>query len=251
MKTPIIRSAWACVEGRSHVAIGSGCEDAGGKARLSRRGAVVALADGAGSAAHAAIGATVAVSSALAVVVANFTTIHTNPGAAILLDPVTAALNAKATELECAVKELATTLLVAAAIQGRDGVKWLVAHMGDGVVAADFGNGPRLFSPPENGEFGNSTYFVTDASAAGHLRIQTGIADAATFVLMTDGAAEPLYRRADQTLAPAIGTFMAWSCELPSRRLTSVLRRNLSEVIRPLTRDDASIAVLRVHPVEG
>jgi len=244
MASASIRLAFACVEGRSHRA--KGCEDAGGMLRIGRRGGIIALADGAGSAAYAASGAATAVSVALAVIARNFAEIHATPGPTLFLTPLVEALTVKAAELECRLRDLACTLLVAAAVRHGDTVQWLTAHIGDGVIAADFGDGLALLSPPENGEFSSSTYFVTDVGAADHFRLSVGIAREATFVVMTDGAAESLFRRADQTLAPAVTVMAKWAQDVPSRRLKSILTKNLIEVIRPRTMDDASLGLLRI-----
>jgi hypothetical protein len=180
------------------------------------------------------------------VVAQGFARIHAGPNPDIILAPLVEALSLKAIELNCRLADLASTLLVAAGLRHGDTIRWMAAHIGDGVIAADFGDGLVLLSPPENGEFSNSTYFVTDQEAAQHFRLYVGKASQATFVMMTDGAAEPLFRRADQTLAPAVGAVVKWSQEVSSRRLKGVLSKNLSDVIRPRTMDDASLAVLRI-----
>lgn len=246
MNRPLLRSAWSCIAGRSHAATGKGCEDVAGSVHLGRRGGAVALADGAGSARHATIGAATTVATALAAAaeILNECTPTVEP--LRILTPIRNALEVKVEELSCTLADFAATLLVVAAKRHEGQVVWFAAHMGDGAIAADFGAGATLLSSPKNGEFGNCTYFVTDRHAPLHLRVYSGIAPEATFLLMSDGAAESLFRRQDQSLAPAVSQLLAWSGELTSRALKRVLTRNLKEVIRPRTMDDVGIALLRV-----
>lgn len=246
MNRPLLRLAWSCIAGRSHAATGKGCEDAAGGVHLGRRGGMVALADGAGSARHAAIGAATTVAVALAAAAEILDECPPTVEPLRILTPIHKALEMNAEELSCTLADLAATLLVVAAKRHEGQVAWFAAHMGDGVIAADFGAGTRLLSSPENGEFGNCTYFVTDRHAPLHLRVYSGIAPEATFLLMSDGTAESLFRRHDQSLAPAVSHLLAWSRELTSRALKRVLTRNLKELIRPRTMDDVGIALLRV-----
>ena len=58
-----IRGASASVTGRQHKVAGLPCQDAAHIRRLGRSGIIAAVADGAGSAKHAEIGAGVAVSA--------------------------------------------------------------------------------------------------------------------------------------------------------------------------------------------
>lgn len=246
MNRPLLRSAWSCITGRSHAATGRGCEDAAGGTHLGRRGGIVALADGAGSARHAAIGAATTVHTALAAAAEILDECPITVEPLRILTPIRNALKVKAKELSCTLADLAATLLVVAAKQHEGQFVWFAAHMGDGVIAAEFGGGTMVLSPPENGEFGNSTYFVTDRHAPLHLRVSSGIAPEAAFLLMSDGTAESLFRRQDQSLAPAVSQLLTWSRELTSRSLKRVLTRNLKELIRPRTMDDVGIALLRI-----
>ncbi|EME68018.1 hypothetical protein H261_20597 [Paramagnetospirillum caucaseum] len=70
-------------------------------------------------------------------------------------------------------------------------------------------------------------------------------------MLMSDGAAESLFLRHDQSLAPAVSHLLAWSRELTARALKRGLTRNLKELIRPRTMDDVGIALLRVDGQGG
>jgi hypothetical protein len=44
-------------------------------------------------------------------------------------------------------------------------------HIGDGFAVQQTATGAAILSPPENGEYANETYFVTDADWQAHLRV--------------------------------------------------------------------------------
>lgn len=245
------RGGFALQIGRAHLAGGMPCQDAARLRRLKRSGFAAAVADGAGSALHAADGARVVVAATVEVLGKAPHDALAQADHRYVLDHVRKRMTARAAEIGCDLRQLASTLLAVLAHKSATGVDWLAFHVGDGVIAADFGAGPTVLSRPENGEFGNSTYFVTDAGAYDHFRVYRGSAPWAAFALMTDGAAECLYQRSTGKLAGAVGTMFDWSRSLEARPFTKALERNVASVIAPRTTDDATLAVVGLAPRMG
>ena len=89
---------------------------------------------------------------------------------------------------------------VVGALVSRD--NGLLVHIGDGIASAfaiSLGaNGmtiePQAQSDPENGDYSNETYYVTDAGWLKHLRIMP-IRDPKCLIICTDGAQALLYER--------------------------------------------------------
>ena len=170
------RVAGAAVTGSSHERAGRGCDDAWAVARGRGLGgpvAAVCVCDGAGSAARGADGARLASRVAAKYLARRFDLLHAaNPGAigADLIGRVRRAIRRAARGgREKEFKEFAATLIAVAA----DGCgRSLVAHLGDGAVLGRRGDGPvGAVSLPDNGEFANVTYFVTDEDAASRVRV--------------------------------------------------------------------------------
>lgn len=244
----MIKASAARITGRSHVASAAKCQDA--VAVLSGRGAAcIAVADGAGSKKRSDIGAIIASEIVAAVVLKKFDRLlrlgSTDESVArkTVLFPVLQAFRRKNKRRKEPIDAMACTLLFAAYKNGR----FIAGHIGDGVIAITNGAEPVLLSSPENGEFLNTTVFVTDKDALQHLRLYTGNADAGFgAMLMSDGTAESLYDRSQQKLAPAVKTLFEWSQRLPDRMMESVLLSNLQEVFSKKSTDDCSMAVMSV-----
>ncbi len=154
-------------------------------------GAALAIADGAGSAAHAARGAAVAAQAALAALRAEPGDGRRAPaGAAQLVERLRAgcaaarqALEAEAAHAAVPLRALATTLVLVA---WQDGAA-ASAHIGDGAALACRSRGWELLSPPEDGEYVNETRFLTDPDWEGHIRLR-GVADGVEGILaFSDG----------------------------------------------------------------
>jgi hypothetical protein len=154
----------ASVVGAGHEVRGAGCDDAHAVAS-TRDGALllIAVADGAGSAARGGDGARVAVQTALE---------HGDPADAF--EAAAAALEA----------DMATTLTVVHV--GADTVT--VAQVGDGAVVLRRGDVLEVVGPVEREEFLNETVFLTSTSWRDHLRVDVVPADGVDAVaVLTDG----------------------------------------------------------------
>ena len=72
--------------------------------------------------------------------------------------------------------------------------KYVIGHIGDGVVLQNDGNGFKAVSLPENGHLVNITYFLPSIYAKEHFRVKVGkINQGSSFILSSDGASNFLY----------------------------------------------------------
>lgn len=187
---PRWRVAGASVPGSSHRRTGQGCQDACRWQEVADGVLVVAVADGAGSAACADIGSAVAVQAAVEETAGR---LHgalpgTGEGWGALLRTVfqTARLTVfeEAAKLEVPPSGLATTLLVA--VVTSEGVA--AGQVGDGAVIARLADGALcpVTRPPDQ-EYLNETTFLTSDSFIERTQFMVLSAAVTGLALLTDG----------------------------------------------------------------
>ena len=137
-------------------------------------------------------------------------------------------------------KDYASTLLFVAVKDE----KYLAGHLGDGLIGMESKRDLEILSLPENGQFANTTYFVTTENSWEHLRLYKGTTDDLTgFALMSDGSADSLFNKREKRLAPAIKKMLEWLREYPNQKINEVLKANLESVIKEQTFDDCSLTL--------
>ena len=237
------KSICCAAQGRSHAKKNIPCQDK--VARREENGVhVIALADGAGSAQFSHYGAACVVNRTAAFVVDRFfDLIAQEDGRKVTREILSVALQALQVEAElraCELKDLASTLLIAAVGDG----KFFLAHLGDGVIGYLNDAGLKVATTPDNGEFSNETVFVTSANAAAQMRLYKGMLKVISgFILMSDGTEQSLYNKRNKTLAPAVKRLMHRTTLVSAEVLTPQLEEALSVVLEN-TQDDCSIAIL-------
>ncbi len=238
------KSICCAVQGRGHAKKNIPCQDK--VARLNSNGVqVIALADGAGSAALSHFGAECVVNRVSNFVAEKFfDLIAQTDGIKVKQEILSVALQSltDATKIhDCTLKDLASTLLVAAVGDG----KFFLAHLGDGVIGYLNDAGLKTASVPDNGEFSNETVFVTSSDAAAHMRIYKGaLKTISGFILMSDGSEQSLYNKRNKNLAPAVKRLMHRTCLVDAEKLTPQLEDAIKSVILENTQDDCSLAIL-------
>jgi hypothetical protein len=204
--------------GTAHRARNTPCQDAHRFSTFGPAGdwLVLAVADGAGGAAHAAVGARVACEELVRLVQdADPTTLLTRDAAVNLFREARAAVLAACDGLRARPEELACTAL--AAVVGPESAAF--AQLGDGAVVVGQGPGYRAAFWPDAGEYANTTDFLTDESFAERLRFATLTHPIAEVAAFTDGLQrlalnfsvrrphlgffQPLFRALRATAAPA------------------------------------------------
>ena len=237
--------ASAAQAGRRHVAHGKRCEDVA-LVSIGDDVAVIVVSDGAGSARYSAEGA--AVIAQTTVDLLRRMTPWTDDVDAVKLAILTACIaemNKRASVLGCQVRELAATLAFVAANQER----FIAGNLGDGlVVAAPWDSigigGPHVLIGQDRGEFVNETVFLTSAEAIRRFSVVQGQVDSYDgFVVMSDGAADRLFKRSDGTLAPLVDRLFSSFEEMTSNDVVEWLGRSVMPVM--MTQDDYSLGILR------
>lgn len=134
-----------------------------------------------------------------------------------------------------------TLLFYAAHADGR----WLCGHIGDGYIFRIRQDTAVVFSAPENGHAINETYFLSEPSAAQHLRIRSGELHEPYAVLLTsDGGGDTLFDRQQQQPAHAVEHLCDWLTENDEKTVTEALQHVIKEKMIPATEDDVSVAIL-------
>lgn len=232
----------ASVQGRAHRKNDMPCQDY--TFSLHRSGVYVsALADGAGSCSHADKGAEIAAQTAARVVSERFGELieaDRETCVRILLEEIRSSI-VHAPDYVEPIRNYSSTLLFVAV----SGDRYIAGHLGDGVIGGERAGTPFVLSPPDNGEFHNTTFFTTSDQAEERMRIYRGeLGDISGFFLMSDGAAESLYNRKSESLAPALLRIREWADKYAADVVEQALHSNLEKVIREQTVDDCSLAIM-------
>jgi hypothetical protein len=238
------KAAHAHVRGRSHRVSGVGCQDQTGSL-LNQGLAVVSLADGAGSARRAKEGADLCTRRICSLIHDHFDRfVDDNPLARrMIVEDMQKHLRRLGRELGADLSDFASTLLFVGVKNGT----YLAGHLGDGVIGALAEERVVVLSPPDRGEFANMTYFITQPGVEDRLRLYTGKTGKVDgFILLSDGAAESLFNRSRQIMAPATHRILEWLDDNPALAVTRALYYNLNSIIVEKTTDDCSIAVLKM-----
>lgn len=239
------RIAYAACRGTGHISDGIPCQDMV-TGICGPEGAVIALADGAGSCPHAHYGARAAVDAAKDLLY-QWCRDGFPEDAQAISDILFTCLYAMSRN-PYPLGEQACTLLLCAA--DRNG-NYLCAHMGDGYIFRVRQDGAQLLSDAERGSEPNETYFLTTMDAGVHLRLTRGhLAPGAAIELCSDGAGESLFDCQNRTCAPAVGRIASWLQDNSQEDVSQALEENLDELFRSNTSDDMSIAVL-IRCTEG
>lgn len=237
------------VRGRGHEREGTRGQDR--TAYLTRHGVqVLCLADGAGSAQHSEFGAQAVVEEGCAMLAECFSQLVECDSAEHsrrdILERLRARLEVAAGRLDCTLAELASTFLAVAVSEDR----FVVVHIGDGVIGYMKNADLRVISAPNSDEFANQTTFVTSANATDAIRLFRGALDGVSgFVQMSDGTCASLYDYRTKRLAPACAKLIEAVRAAPTRQTKNPeykkhLRRLIDSRVRMATKDDCSIAIL-------
>ena len=234
-------------QGRGHKKLNLPCQDK--TATLYQNDVqVIALADGAGSAKLSHFGAECVVQTVTSYLAGNFNECFECKDAQEIrnriLTQILQALNEESKRHNCQLRDLSSTLLAAAVCQDR----FILAHLGDGVIGYLDESGLKVASSPDNGEFTNETTFVTSSSAPYKMRLFKGlIKNKCGFILMSGGSEQSLYHKRNSSLSPIIKKLMHLTCFTASNVLHERLQKSLEEVLCANTTDDCSIAIMACH----
>ncbi|MFN8303560.1 MAG: PP2C family serine/threonine-protein phosphatase [Saprospiraceae bacterium] len=205
----------------------------------------ISLADGAGSAKFAELGASIVTSKTCELILQYFDKFFLDEAKEVrekIIHVLRTNLGMQAKVKEAVKRDFASTLLFVAV----KGENFIAGHIGDGIIGYVKGNELITLSPPENGEYINETYFVTSNNYQRNLRLFKGeVQNINGFVLMSDGTCESLFDKANRSLAPVVKEIIEWLDENSIEVVTNALKSNLEEVIRNKTLDDCSLAIMK------
>jgi protein phosphatase 2C-like protein len=183
-------AAWrvlgASVRGTSHARTELPCQDAHAWRRLPGGAVALAVADGAGSAAHAEAGARAAATAAMDSLVSSAPAVVEGDWTAALdhaLGAALVAVEAEAKQREVEMRELNTTLI--ACVVTAESVA--AAQVGDGAVIVADGEAMRALTAPTSGEFANETVFLTSGGAVDAAQRASWRGSAKHLAVFTDG----------------------------------------------------------------
>jgi len=238
------KAVHCAVQGRGHIKNNVPCQD---KTFCCRDGdvAVVALADGAGSAGLSHHGAA-CITEYISKDFAKYFDIYFNcdDGVAVkkqLISKILHKLDGLCEELGCVKRDCASTLMVVAVSDG----KFLLMHIGDGVVGYVRNNQIKIASFPENGEFANSTVFTTSPEAVATMKLLKGQLNGIdAFVIMSDGTAAGLFSKKSKNLSPVLLKVTDFVRYFPENTVTDMIEQSLETVVKQATTDDCSIAII-------
>ena len=122
---------------------------------------------------------------------------------------------------------------------------YLLFHVGDGVIGYRKSGKLLVASAPQNGEFANTTTFVTSPDALMHSRALRGVQPRIEgFFLMSDGCEAALYHKGKRKLAPLISKPFLRLQLLSSGTSQEMLEAVMERIIAKRTQDDCSMALL-------
>lgn len=237
------------VQGKGHLKTGTPCQD---KTYSIVKGSctVCALADGAGSAFLSHFGAETVAKTICDYMADNFDAIINEDGVVVkqnILAVVGNSLNALCLEKKCTIKDLASTLLFVAEKAG----KFIICHIGDGVIGYIKDDKVLVASHPENGEFANTTVFTTSSDAIASMKIIKGnLNQISGFILMSDGTEVSFYNKRDKVLSPSLTRLVKLASACDADYMSRMLNSTFENLVKQKTSDDCSI-VLMSHCAEG
>jgi len=250
MTTCRIKLTGQVVQGQGHARNNKPCQDRIFVKQYNNIEGYIALADGAGSCARSDIGAQICVRSVGEIIRKRFGLYYRNPGLLKrqILRTLINLLKKKAASANLSIREFSSTLLFVYSKKVNTRVYYISGHIGDGLIIMEHKRDVKIISYPENGEYINSTYFVTSHNAMEHLRINKGFVEGnAGFLLISDGTAEALYHRQSRTLAPACGILFEWVKRYKELKVFAIITKNLEHVIKNKTTDDCGLAMIYIQ----
>lgn len=177
------------ITGSSHIATGKGCEDAITYEELSGKNGntlICCISDGAGSATHAAYAAQYTVTKATELIreiVLNESEL-TEALIYTIAEDIYHGLEQEAMQQEVPMCEYACTLLGCIITEGTSAF----FQVGDGaIIRNDEADGYCTVWWPQNGEYHNTTYFITDDNSFANLRVLITDTPVQEVALLTDG----------------------------------------------------------------
>ena len=231
-------------QGRSHVKQGTPCQDKT-YCQSYDDTYVITLADGAGSARLSHYGAECVTKCIADELGSHFESYWDETEARIakerLFHEISESLQQIAEQHDCQLKDLASTLLAVAVKDER----YIILHLGDGVIGYCKEGVLKVASAPNNGEFANTTVFTTSSDACSQMKVFRGPLNGINgFVLMSDGPEACLYDKKNNELANGLLQILEDASGEDLKEVTEGIEEAMDAVITKHTLDDCSLAFM-------
>lgn len=232
------------IQGRSHVKQGTPCQDKT-YCQSYDDTYVITLADGAGSARLSHYGAECVTKCIADELGSHFESYWDETEARIakerLFHEISESLQQIAEQQDCQLKDLASTLLAVAVKDER----YIILHLGDGVIGYCKEGVLKVASAPNNGEFANTTVFTTSSDACSQMKVFRGPLNGINgFVLMSDGPEACLYDKKNNELANGLLQILEDASGEDLKEVTEGIEEAMDTVITKHTLDDCSLAFM-------
>ena len=237
-------SVQCAVQGRGHIKTNTPCQDK--TYHICENDVdVIALADGAGSAEMSHYGAELVTKRVCELFVKQFDIYYGESDGVtikrVIIGYLVEELERFAKEFNCELSDLASTLLVVAVHND----KFIILHIGDGVIGYVKNDELKIASHPENGEFVNTTIFVTSKDVLSSMKLMKGqLNDITGFALMSDGTETCLYNKREKSLVSVLKKLMDLSQIMDKECLQREIEKSFEKVIKNATTDDCSLIFL-------
>lgn len=160
----------------------------------------------------------------------------------VVLQNLNEKLQKEAQKLGCSVHEFACTLLFFVS----NGEKYIAGNLGDGIIGHKNSSGECLtLLGQERGIYANISYFVTGNNNRKHLRIKRGHFDPfSVYFLMTDGTAECLYNKRNNSYANALKVYCGLMDKYEHMKISHALTTSMYRLFPSNTDDDCALALI-------
>lgn len=232
------------VQGKSHIKNNVPCQDK--TFSVSRNGVnIIALADGAGSAKLSHFGAKCVTEFVCNEFADNFDRFYNyDDGVTVkkeLISKILLSLDKVAKQQNDDIKEFASTLMFVAVKDD----KFIISHIGDGVIGYLNKGELKIASEPDNGEFINTTVFTTSKTAILSMKLLKGnLGNINGFVLMSDGTEAALYNKREKRLSNGIKKIMNLCSYISVLKIEDMLIKSFDYIVNHITTDDCSICIM-------
>lgn len=248
----MIKTISASVIGKSHIKNNLPCQDYAQAYKFSNNKVSIVLCDGAGSSKYSDIAAKITTETLINYFKTNKSETLLKKSDKFLKKEILDLVNDKIKQSmrlnnHNSIRDYYSTLLFTFINIKKN--FFIAGHIGDGVIGI-LENNWSILSEPQNGEFNNTTFFVTQKKSYDNFRLYRGQLNRKVkgFLLMSDGSSESLYNKKENKLAPAIDTISKWLFKYSEIKVNIAVQKNLEDIIRNKTMDDCSLAMTTIKP---